>query len=238
MKTKPNKAIRELRKIIGKTQDDFAVMVGASKDAVVSWENGRNKLSEQFARRIGLATGVDEKPLLRGRGPLTAYVPFGGHVPFSAGTFARHRRTYWGRTDEEAARQHLANCVDALGLIFVAASRPERGAAYRLPGVLDSFRQWCERTRDDFRLGREIERELGRRRAKWSVNHTYKEWRRMAKEDPAMCRAMGFKDDPSKQDGENLRLEMETVPLWRPGYPMRGSSERSDGTAATRGPEI
>ena len=35
-----NEAVRTLRKIIGLTQAEFAVMVGVSKDAVVSWETG------------------------------------------------------------------------------------------------------------------------------------------------------------------------------------------------------
>jgi hypothetical protein len=53
-------------------------------------------------------------------------------------------------------------------------------------------------------------------------NHTYRQGRAIAKKDPAASRFMGFKDDPRKGDGENLRLEKETVPAWRPGYPMRG----------------
>jgi len=44
----------------------------------------------------------------------------------------------------------------------------------------------------------------------------------MQKEDPVACRFMGFKDDPKKADKENLRLESNAVPVWRPGYPMRG----------------
>jgi hypothetical protein len=44
----------------------------------------------------------------------------------------------------------------------------------------------------------------------------------MQKEDPVACQFMGFKDDPKNADKENLRLESNTVPVWRPGYPMRG----------------
>ena len=61
-----NKAVRALRKIIGLTQAEFAVMIGASKDAVVSWEIGRNELSATFARRIALVTGVDGRTLRLG----------------------------------------------------------------------------------------------------------------------------------------------------------------------------
>jgi transcriptional regulator with XRE-family HTH domain len=223
MKTKPNQAIRELRKIIGRTQGEFAAMIGASKDAVASWETGRNKLSPQFARRMSFATGVDEDALLRGRGRLTCYVPFAGHSPFTVAAFERHRQTYWGRSDEGAARQHLRNCTDALGLLFMAAARPGGSKIrHRLPAVLDSFMRWCVRTREDFQLDRQIQEQLEQRKAKLVLNHTYGQWRTMPQEDPAMCRQMRFKDDPRKSDNENLRLEMETVPIWRPGHPMRG----------------
>jgi transcriptional regulator with XRE-family HTH domain len=223
MKTKSSQAIRELRKIIGQTQGEFATMIGASKDTVASWETSRNKLSPQFARRIAFATGVDEDDLLRGRRPLTTYIPFVGHPPFTAETFAGHRKTYWGRSDEEAARQHLRHCADALGLLFLAAAKPGEGkTACRLPAVVDSFIQWCEETREDFQLDPQIQDQLEERQRKIELNHTYAQWRRMQKEDPAMCRMMGFKDDPQKSDQENLRLEMEAVPLWRPGHSMRG----------------
>jgi transcriptional regulator with XRE-family HTH domain len=229
MKTRPNKAIRELRKIIGRTQGEFAAMIGASKDAVVSWEAGRNKLSPQFARRMRFVTGVDEDVLLRGKGQLTCYVPFAGHPPFTAATFEQHRSTYWGRSDEVAARQHLRNCADALGLLFAAAAQSQGRVRYRLPAVLDSFIQWCERTREDFQLEAQIEEQLGHRKEKLVLNHTYGQWRKMQKEDPAACRMMGFKDDPRKSDNENLRLETETIPLWRPGYPMGGARGKASG---------
>ncbi|HOC58286.1 MAG TPA: helix-turn-helix transcriptional regulator [Verrucomicrobiota bacterium] len=226
MKTLANVALRELRRMIGRTQGEFAAMIGASKDAVASWETGRNRLSEPFARRIALATGVEAKGLLRGRSSLKSYVPFKGRMPFSQEAFERHRDTYWGRTDEAAARRHLRNCVEALELIFVAAARPRGRVRHRLPGVVDSFIQWCERTREDFLLGQEIETQLRQRKAKLVINHTYGEWRRMQKEDPEACRLMGFKDDPRKRDSENLRLEAETVPVWMPGRSMRGIANK------------
>ena len=201
-------------------------MIGASKDAVASWEIGRNKLSPAFARRIAFATGVRGEGLLRGRGPLTCYEPFAGRGPFTAGAFARYRKSYWGRSDEEAARQHLRHCADALGLLLLAAARPGGGKVrHRLPGVLDSFLQWCERTREEFKLDGQIQEQLAQRQEKLAVRHTYGEWRRMGREDPAVCRMMGFKDDPRKSDQEELRLEAETVPLWRPGHSMRGPRE-------------
>ena len=225
MKKKLNQALRELRRLIGHSQTEFAAMIGASKDAVASWEIGRSRLSPPFARRISLTTGVGQEPLLRGRGPLTTYIPFEGHPPFTAETFERHRKTCWGRSDETAARQHIQYCADALGLLFLAAAQPGGGKTpCRLPAVVDSFIQWCEQTREDFHLEAEVDALLAQRKGKVVVNHTYRQWRAMQKEDPAACRFLGFKDIPAKPDDENLRLEAETIPIWWPGRPMRVSA--------------
>src|SRR5215472_9030412 len=145
MKTKREHPIRELRRIIGRTQGEFAAMIGASKDAVVSWENGRNRLSPTFARRIELATGVDGRLLLRGVSlPLTG-AGLGEPRVYTEGDFELHRKTEWGRSDEEGAKRHVERCADALELLFRAAAKPGGGKIrYRLPGVVDSFIQWCE----------------------------------------------------------------------------------------------
>jgi transcriptional regulator with XRE-family HTH domain len=222
MKPKRNEALRELRRIIGVPQGEFAAMIGASKDAVASWEIGRSRLSPPFARRIAQATGADQKPLLRGRGPVTTYIPFKGHPPFTLATFAQHRSTYWGRSAESAARLHHKNSTDALGLLFLAAAQPAGGKRpCRLPAVVDSFIQWCEQTRKDFQLEAEVNAQLDLRKEKVVVNHSYGQWRAMQKEDPVACRFMGFKDNPEKRDEENLRLVAEVPPIWWPGRPMR-----------------
>jgi hypothetical protein len=187
--------------------------------------HGRNQLSRAFARRIALATGVGEDDLLRPRGPLSAREPLVGRRPFTAETFDRHRSTYWGRSDEQAAQQHLKHCADALGLLFFAAPRPGRGRARRqLPAVVDSFIPWCEQTRKDFQLDPQIQEQLAHRKATLDLNHTYRQWRAMQKEDPDMCRLFRFKDDPQKDDHENLRLTLETIPTWAPGRSMRGEA--------------
>jgi transcriptional regulator with XRE-family HTH domain len=222
MRNWTKRRIRERRQILSQTQAEFAAMIGASKDAVASWETGRNRLSRQFARRIGLATGVEEGALLRGRGRLRRYVPFAGRQAFTAAQFEQYRKSYWGRSEEAAARQHLRNCVEALELLFLAAARPHGKTRHRLSGVLDSFLQWCDRTREEFQLEPETQKLLEQRKAKLVIQHTYGEWRRMQKEDAGACRLMGFTEDAAKSDKENLRLEAETVPIWRPGHSMRG----------------
>jgi hypothetical protein len=197
-------------------------MIGASKDAVVSWELQRNKVSESFARRISMATGVEAESLLKGRFPLMSYVPFKGRRPFTKEIFDEHRDQYWGQSDEQAARRHWLNCTEALEILFAAACRGEGKVSRRLPAVVDSFIQWCERTREDFRLERKVDEELQRRTKEVEMTLPYREWRRKQKEDPSVCRAFGFKDDPKKGAEESLTLVMTTIPLWRPGWPMRG----------------
>jgi DNA-binding XRE family transcriptional regulator len=51
--------VSELRKVIGKSQTQFAAMIGMSKDTVISVENERNRLSRNLAKRIEIATGAD-----------------------------------------------------------------------------------------------------------------------------------------------------------------------------------
>src|SRR5215470_6528301 len=93
MKTRGNTAIRQLRKIIGRTQAEFAVMIGASKDTVVSWETERNQLSPAFARRIAFATGVDGDCLLKNIERLIFDDPLLGPKVYTAEDFARYRQT-------------------------------------------------------------------------------------------------------------------------------------------------
>jgi hypothetical protein len=136
--------------------------------------------------------------------------------------FARCRESCWGRSDEEAARQHLRHCADALELLFLAAARARAGeAACRLPAVVGSFVAWCRETGKEFRLEPEIQELLGQRKYKEPLTKTYREWRRTAKEDPSVARIWGFRDDPRKSDQESLCLEAELAPIWRPGYAMR-----------------
>lgn len=218
MKTKANESIRELRRILGQTQQEFAAMIGASKDTVVSWETGRNKLSAGMARRIAFTTGVDEESMLAGRGMPTVTMPVLGRRGYTAEDYARYGGTTKGRSDEAGARHHLKHCEDTLELLLLAAARAGRG---RLPGVLHSFIEWSEGVRKEFELGAAIDEQLERRKSKAGVTLTQGEWRRLARTEAARLRAMGFKDDPRKGGEEPLRLEVEVRPGWAPGRRMQ-----------------
>ena len=225
MTNQTNKTIRELRRILGLTQGEFATLIGASKDTIASWETGRNPLSPPLARRIALVTGVDERSLLRPDGDLRAKYGFPPRR-YTVEEFKYYRKRFWGQSAEESVRRQWRPCADTLELLFIAAvGNGETGPA-RLPGVVDSFIQWCRATREDFGLGPAIEAELAKRKGTLELTHSFRQWREMAKEDAAMARMMGFKDNPKRRDEESLSLKMETVPEWMPGTSMRGARGR------------
>ena len=97
----------------------------------------------------------------------------GGTVPFSQEAdahvytkedFERHQRTEWSGT-EEAKAQRLARCHATLELLSRAAARADgEPPRQRLPGWMDSFMQWCESAREDFKLGPAIDEQLARRK--------------------------------------------------------------------------
>ena len=214
-----NPAVRVLRKTIGLTQAEFAEMLRVSKDAVVSWELGRNELSATFARRIALVTGVDGHTLRLG-----VSVPFSqdadAHV-YTKEDFERHQRTEWSST-EEAQAERLARCQDTLELLYRAAARTDGDPPrQRLPGLMDSFMQWCEGAREDFKLGPVIDEQLAQRRFRAGMTQEYRDWRAMARGDPEGLKAEGFKDDPSQGTRKNCGWNWGLVPGWAPGRSMK-----------------
>ena len=222
MRVKPYHPIRAMRTILDQNQAEFAAMIGASKDTVVSWENGRNPLSRTLARRIALVTGVSEQSLMKTTGPLlTQYTGTKQH--FTVETFHRYRKVFWGQTPEESVRLRLRPCVDTLELLFVAASTSsEREGCSRLPELMDSFIQWCHQAREDYELGAEIDAELATRKGPFTLNKSYTEWREMAKTDPTMARSFRFKENAKKEGQEMLELTIKKmVPVWAPGHSMR-----------------
>jgi transcriptional regulator with XRE-family HTH domain len=220
MKKRTN-TIGTLRKTLGQTQAEFAAMIGISRDAVASWECGRNALSAGYARRIAHATGVDPKSLL-GTGPLWVHLAE-PRRPYTREEFQQHRKHYWGNSDQASAVRQLGPCADALELIFRAAALAgEAAGTLPLAAVRDSFVQWCRQTEEDFRLIKYIDAQLEQRKRRVEITKSLGQWRELAKRDPKLARNFGFKDDPKKAEGESLTLGMETVPEWAPGWDMRG----------------
>jgi transcriptional regulator with XRE-family HTH domain len=148
MKTRKNagRLVAELRKIIGKSQTQFAAMIGVSKDTVISVENGRNQLSRNLAKRIQIATGAD---LLRA-------TP-GNPLNFTSHDCKRWRDKF-NPSNEAAALKQFEEMKPWLKVVFLAAAKSGlAGNRDRLPAVCLSFREWLNETRQYFKLENEIE---------------------------------------------------------------------------------
>jgi transcriptional regulator with XRE-family HTH domain len=141
--------IAELRKIIGKSQTQFAAMIGVSKHTVISVENSRNQLSRNLAKRIEIATGAK---LSEGR--LTS--------PFQAEDYTRDDFNQWRekyhQTNEASARKQFDDMQPWLKVIFLAAAKSgQAGNRDRLPALCLSLGEWLNENSEKFKLFNEIE---------------------------------------------------------------------------------
>jgi transcriptional regulator with XRE-family HTH domain len=144
--------VAELRKIIGKSQSQFAAMLGVSKDTIISVENGRNQLSRNLVKRIEIATGAELSD-----GKLES--PF-SQADYTRNDFNRWREKY-GQTSEDAALKQLKEMQMWLKVIFLAAAKSGRtGNRDRLPALSLSLVEWLDEARQKFNLQDEIEEAL------------------------------------------------------------------------------
>jgi DNA-binding XRE family transcriptional regulator len=180
--TKPTiagKLVAELRNTTGKTQSQFAAMVGVSKDTIISVENGRNKLSPKLAKLIKAATGaiilddhiefepvydiphLESMPTLSEEQRTFMRREHDGtgnreHV-YTREDFEKWRTTYY-QCNDELARKHYDNIKKWIEVIFRAAAIPGlAGNRNRFPAVYQSFVDWLNETRSTFKLENEIE---------------------------------------------------------------------------------
>jgi DNA-binding XRE family transcriptional regulator len=146
---KPKDLVVELRKVIGKSQSQFAAMIGVSKYTVISVENDRNDLSRLLAKRIQIATGAN---LLRGE----------LKSPFSGKDYSREDFDEWRKerrpTDQATAQKEFDEMKFWLKIIFLAAARSGRaGNRDRLPALCISFTDWLQEACEKFKLMDEIQ---------------------------------------------------------------------------------
>jgi DNA-binding XRE family transcriptional regulator len=180
-------AVRELRWIIGKTQAQFASMIGVSLDTVGSVEIGRNGVSTKLATQIHIATGADAEALLQGslvesaRSRIKRKAGRSVAVPFDYTKKSfEHWRSSNFQTSEANGLARFNGMKGWIKLVFLAAGRPGRaGNKDRLPGVWLSLVEWLEATRETFKLAPEIdailkeyagqqETEEGRAKYRWN----------------------------------------------------------------------
>ena len=151
MKT-PRNAVRlvaELRKVIGKSQSQFAAMIGVSKHTIISVENRRNALSRTLANRIRIATGAN---LLRNQ----LQSPY-RNASYTREDFDNWRKSY-GSDDPALAIEQFNEMKTWLKVILLAAAKPGlAGNRDRLPALYVSLTDWLDAARKKFKLEREIE---------------------------------------------------------------------------------
>jgi DNA-binding XRE family transcriptional regulator len=136
------------RKIIKKSQSQFAAMIGVSKHTVISVENGRNRLSPKLADRIYETTGVN-----LALDDIASKILAGN---YTADKFNRWREMFFP-SNEATARQQFDELKVWLKVVLLAAAKPGRaGNRDRLPGVCLSFGEWLDETRKNFKLDHEI----------------------------------------------------------------------------------
>jgi len=174
MKTRKNsgRLVAQLRKIIGKSQSQFAAMIGVSKHTIISVENGRNSLSKNLAKRIEIATGAD---LLRGK----LESPF-HHEIYNRADFDRWREEF-NPSNQDSALKKFDEMKIWLKVILLAAARSGRaGNRDRLPALCKSLAEWLDEAREKFKLQDEVDailedetRSMGR--AAYSISDLLKE---------------------------------------------------------------
>ena len=141
--------VAQLREVIGKSQTQFAAMIGVSKHTVISVENRRLGLSKNLAKRIEIATGAN----LLGNKLLSPFKV----ADYTRGDFDRWRDKY-SQTNPAVALKQLKEMQTWLKVIFLAAAKSGRaGNRDRLPALSISLAKWLNEARKQFKLNDEIE---------------------------------------------------------------------------------
>jgi transcriptional regulator with XRE-family HTH domain len=131
------RSLKNLRKIIGKNQTQFAELAGVSTDLIKSVESGRAMVTQKLGSKIQLATGAtigESKLSAHGFGPyeplpgnavVSSWTKSGG-VAFSLLKFKRHRAAY--------QPDHVNDMANTLTALFKAASGPEERVKVEIKG--------------------------------------------------------------------------------------------------------
>lgn len=150
MKTRehPGRVLAELRKITGKSQSQFATMIGVSKDTIISVENGRNQLSENLANRIFWSTGVqiDRDTTLN---------------QFRKRKFTPEKFNLWRLKTLPSSEAAALSCFEEMSpflkALLLAAAKPGRaGNRDRFPALRVALSEWLIEMANKFKLHDEL----------------------------------------------------------------------------------
>jgi transcriptional regulator with XRE-family HTH domain len=155
-KPKTKHPIRELRKIIRKSQREFARSLGISPSALKRIENNDLALSRRVARKIEIEAGVDRQSLLKGK-----LRPREGQQQYTAGFYEYWKDIHSWQSEDVA--EAIASQIRILLLAAAAASKR------RMWPVLGEIMETLDRCRTDFNLERPIDAILAKQKPpiKW-----------------------------------------------------------------------
>ena len=173
-----NASVARLRKIIQRTQTDFAKMIGVSLDLIKGIETGRNQLTQVVAARIFVATGADVQSLLKGKGKVK-YLHGGidyrkeHFMHWTAHVCAVPNETPYAMPQRHVLETHESVIGPHMQLLLLAAARPMRGGRVRnrLASLLDSWAKWEASVIESFGLKPQIDeviRECSNAETEWA----------------------------------------------------------------------
>ena len=178
-------ALRQVREAVGKTQSDFAQMVGCSAPTIRGIENGQRHVTQELAERILDVTGA--WPFCLTENWDEACDLYGD--PYTPVSFLRFKEGL----DDEVAAKSAKWVIQGLDRIFDAAAKAGKSSLalyYTSKAIAEVF---ARLNLDDalYRVHEEISARSGPR-------YTVRELR----SQPDMAKSLGFHDDPSLKDDE------------------------------------
>jgi len=210
-----NKYISDLLKIIGRSQQQLAAMVGVSPNIIANVKSGRSPLKPELAQKIYVATGAWHVPYFRQhRGDdrlLSIY-----ETPYTKATFEHWRKNY-GRADQKSINEFFEYASDTLFVMLTAAGKCK--LKNHLPALRQSFWDWCVKSYKFFQLEKPIDEVLKERKFIDELTMNYGDWRQ--NDLMGWREYYEFKDDKRKHNDENLTLRIEAHPGFRPCSDMK-----------------
>jgi transcriptional regulator with XRE-family HTH domain len=156
-KRNPNNSLKQLRGILGKSQVQFATMLGVSLSNLVHVECGDTSVTQNLNRRIITATGASllKMTWVYEKGPKYSPIPdgeirnvYGYKKPYTTEVFNNHRKQF--ATSAKAAEEAFNDLAPMLReLLSEAGKGAHRG---RLPALVVSFLQWRDEAELHFEL--------------------------------------------------------------------------------------
>jgi transcriptional regulator with XRE-family HTH domain len=213
-KGKKDKWLPSLRKIIRKSAEEFAAMLGVKLHVITNIENGRQKITTELAQKIYAATGVCIWSYFGGNDVVLAH----GMGPEYTYEYYEHWRSgNFGMGTEKSYEEFRIEASDTLSLVIQAAK--ECGSPKnRLPALRVAFQEWCCKVVNNCDLEKTLNTILKRdRKYIKTLARTYKIWRQQPDE---MKRFWGFKDEVSASPNTVLELSVELHPQWSNGASM------------------